>query len=122
MLKKVFSKALLSVVMDKKARATLEAAQARADAPTPPAAPASPEELRAAARQALEAAQKELAGKPKLTVDRKALILEALAVQKRQTRLLDELPKAQKQKLQAMAQEAFGITPDKGAKPGRGKR
>lgn len=117
MLKKVFSKAILSVVMDKKARETLEAAQAAkgaAPAAGQPPRPASPEELRLAARQALEAAEKELAEKPKLNIDRKALILQALAVRKQQTKLLEDLPPDQKEKLQAMAMQAFGINPAKG--------
>lgn len=119
MLKKVFSKALLSVVMDKKARTTLDAAKNRAEtapAPSPEALPASSEELRVAARSALEQAEKELAAKPKLTADRKALIQQALAVRKKQTKVLDELGPDQKIKLQAMALEAFGLDPTKGGR------
>tara|TARA_B100000427_G_scaffold326681_1_gene335794 strand:+ start:1371 stop:1733 length:363 start_codon:yes stop_codon:yes gene_type:complete len=117
MFKKVVSKALLSVVMDKKARSKLDAAKARAEqTPAATAAepqPASSEELRAAARQALDQAEKELASKPKPTADRKALIQQALAVRKKQTTLLDELGPDQKLKLQAMALEAFGLDPTK---------
>ncbi|PIW27832.1 MAG: hypothetical protein COW30_09240 [Rhodospirillales bacterium CG15_BIG_FIL_POST_REV_8_21_14_020_66_15] len=119
MLKKVFSKALLSVVMDKKARSTLDAARTRAEqapAATPEAQPASAEELRVAARQALEQAEKELAAKPRLTADRKALIQQALAVRKQKTRILDDLGPDQKIKLQAMALEAFGLDPTKGGR------
>lgn len=119
MLKKVFSKALLSVVMDKKARSTLDAAKERAKkAPpsAPEALPASAEELRVAARQALETAEKELASKPKLTGERKALIQQALAVRKQKTKILDELGPDQKIKLQAMALEAFGLDPTKGGR------
>lgn len=117
MLKKVFSKALLSVVMDKKARSTLDAAKQRAKKAPPAAAealPASAEELRVAARQALETAEKELASKPKLTGERKALIQQALAVRKQKTKILDELGPDQKIKLQAMALEAFGLDSTKG--------
>lgn len=116
MFKKVVSKALLSVVMDKKARSKLEAAKARAEQPSQAgteAPAASSEELRAAARQALEQAEKDLAAKPKLSADRKALIQQALAVRKQQTTLLDELGPDQKLKLQAMALEAFGLDPTK---------
>ncbi|MCF3630652.1 hypothetical protein RJ527_13415 [Thalassospiraceae bacterium LMO-SO8] len=121
MLKKVFSKALLSVVMDKKARSALDAAKERAkkappSAAAPEALPASAEELRAAARQALESAEKELASKPKLTGERKALIQQALAVRKQKTKILDELGPDQKIKLQAMALEAFGLDPTKGGR------
>jgi hypothetical protein len=119
MLKKVFSKALLSVVMDKKARSSLDAAKERVEkgtAPAPAALPASSEELRVAARQALETAEKELAAKPKLTADRKALIQQALAVRKQKTAILDELGPDQKLKLQAMALEAFGLDPTKGGR------
>ena len=119
MLKKVFSKALLSVVMDKKARSSLEAAKQRVEQAPPPAAadrPASPEELRHAARQALDQAEKELASKPKLTGERKALIQEALAVRKQKTKILDELGPDQKLKLQAMALEAFGLDSSKGGR------
>ncbi len=116
MLKKVLSKAMLSVVMDKKARGRLETAQEKAQQATSPDAPprrASPEELRLAARRALETAERELAGKPRLTGERKALIQQALAVRKHQTRILDELGPDQKIKLQAMALEAFGLDPTK---------
>lgn len=119
MLKKVFSKALLSVVMDKKARSTLDAAKQRAKKAPPAAAealPASADELRVAARQALETAEKELASKPKLTGERKALIQQALAVRKQKTKILDELGPDQKIKLQAMALEAFGLDPSKGGR------
>ena len=58
--------------------------------------------------------EKELAEKPKLNIDRKALILQALAVRKQQTKLLEDLPPDQKEKLQAMAMQAFGINPAKG--------
>jgi len=119
MLKKVFSKALLSVVMDKKARSALDAAKERAKkapAAAPEALPASAEELRVAARQALESAEKELASKPKLTGERKALIQQALAVRKQKTKILDELGPDQKIKLQAMALEAFGLDPTKGGR------
>lgn len=116
MLKKVFSKALLSVVMDKKARETLEAVQAKGAAPAAeqPPRPASAEELRLAARKALEAAEKDLSEKPKLNIDRKALILQALAVRKQKTKLLEDLPPDQREKLQAMAMQAFGIAAAKG--------
>jgi len=119
MFKKVFSKALLSVVMDKKARSTLDAAKDRvtkAPQAASAALPASAEELRLAARQALDAAEKELASKPKLTGERKALIQQALAVRKQKTKILDELGPDQKIKLQAMALEAFGLDPTKGGR------
>ncbi|MEQ8227153.1 MAG: hypothetical protein RIA64_03640 [Rhodospirillales bacterium] len=118
MLKKVFSKALLSVVMDKKARSKLDAAKTRVEKapPSPEALPASSEELRLAARSALEQAEKELASKPKLTADRKALIQQALAVRKQKTKILDDLGPDQKLKLQAMALEAFGLDPTKGGR------
>ena len=113
MFKKVVSKALLSVVMDKKARSKLEAAKARAEQ-APQAETKTPaEDPRVAARQALEQAEKDLAAKPKLSADRKALILQALAVRKQKTTLLDELGPDQKLKLQAMALEAFGLDPTK---------
>lgn len=119
MLKKLFSKAMLSVVMDKKARGKLDAARVQAENTTrDPAAPlqASAEELRLAARQALENAERELAAKPKLTGERKDLILQALAVRKKQTRILDELGPDQKIKLQAMALEAFGLDTTKNSR------
>ena len=118
MLKKVFSKALLSVVMDKKARSALGAAKDRAEKtpPAPEALPASAEELRIAARRALEQAEKDLAAKPRLTGERKALIQQALAVRKQKTKILDDLGPDQKIKLQAMALEAFGLDPTKGGR------
>lgn len=117
MLKKVVSKALLSVVMDKKARRTLEAAKERQETHAGPGAPRpeSPEELRLAARAALDQAEKDLTGRPKLTADRKALIRQALEVRRQESeRLKENLSPDQQIKLEAMAMEAFGLDPNKG--------
>lgn len=138
MIKKFVSRALLSMVMDKKARETLE--KRRAGKAGPEAAPASgkgdgrkaksakpatatqapappgddllddlPETL---IRQAIDEAEREITRKKTAAgtgpgSERARLIQEALDIQKRQSKLLDELPQAQREKLVVMAHQAL---------------
>lgn len=127
MIKKLVSRALLSMVIDKKARETLEkrrtakAGPATADADGEAKAPASatgpagdplddlPETL---IRQAIDEASREVdrratAARGGPGSDRARLIQDAIDIQKRQSRLLDELPQAQREKLVVMAHQAL---------------
>lgn len=108
MIKKIVSKALLSVVMDKKARDKLETIKEQSAKPTDTPAKSDPENP-AEARAALEQAEQELAEKPKRSAERIALVEQAMALRQKQSKLLDDLSPGERRKLQAMAMEAFGI-------------
>lgn len=119
MLKKFVSKALLSVVMDKKARNTLEAVRERQSSaarnPGQGEAVMSKQDNKPVqARQALERAEKDLNERPQKMADRQALIQQALAVRQDKAQLLDDLPPAQREQLQSMAMKAFAIDGKKG--------
>lgn len=125
---KFVSKALLSVVMDKSAREKLEAARAakaraqgngEAAAKTPSGTPAkTPSETPAApppmGRESLAPAVAMAAkkGPRPMTPERQALIREALAVQRSQSHILDNLSDDAKAKLLIAAIKAFHIPPD----------
>jgi len=126
------SRALMSLIMDKNAREKYTALQqakrggakkaATAGPPaTGPAAPPPadtdddgdldilPETL---IRRALDEASAELERKKNLPPGRQALIEEALSVHDHQSKLLDDLPKEQREKLVVMAMHAFGADLD----------
>jgi len=122
MFKKLISKALLSVVMDKNARDNLEfkkkikqAAQALAAEnaasiqPTQPAPPPDPisglthEETRQLIVDSLKSAEDELGAKPKMTEGRQALIHQALEIRKSKEHVLDSLSEEQRRKLSILA-------------------
>jgi len=137
MFKKFFSRALLSVVMDKNARQTLDAMKSPEDAqpapdrgtpakgkklkPRPPRPPGDdmlddlPETL---IQSAVDAARRQAqvpppnAGRPgpggPVSAERQKLLDEAMAVHRKQSKLLDDLPPEQRDKLTAMALTAFG--------------
>ncbi len=122
MIGKFFSRALLSVVMDKSAREKYDAIKREKDgkaAPDrPPAKPATapaepddglldvlPETL---IRDAIQAAEDELERKKNMPADRRRLIEEAMAIQRGKQKLLDDLPAEQREKLTFMAMHAFG--------------
>ncbi len=116
MFKKLFSKAFLSVVMDKSARENLEnkriikkARKASSEA-VPGDAPEveDPQELIAAS---LKAAEVELASKPKMTPDRQVLIQRALAMQHSKAHVLDSLTDEQKDKLYVVAMKSLKADP-----------
>mgnify|MGYP000249402995 CR=1 FL=1 len=96
MLKKFFSKALLSVVMDKNARKKLDAIRGEGQG-TPPLTPEASGEGK----------------KKEMTPERQALIRNAMKVRQEQTKILDELNDEQKLKLYAAAMKAFNIELDK---------
>lgn len=137
MIKKLVSKALLSVVMDKTARGKLKTKKrARpapagddADAPSlvndqgddrvdnPAADRRARERQRRSLLDSLSDADRRLSDKPKLTPERKALLREMQAVQKAKAHLLDELTPEQRQKLQVVAMETLNVEP----KPAKGR-
>ncbi len=127
MFKKLISKAILSVVMDKSARDNLElknkTKQAREAAapPAPSEVPAaaepdplssmSHEETRQLIVDSLKAAEEELGRKPEMTSEREALIEEAMAVHRSKAHVLDEISQEQRQKLYALALNSLKTDP-----------
>jgi hypothetical protein len=128
MIKKLFSRALLSMVIDKKARETLEKRRSAKPGPADPdaggkvkaPAPAAPgptgdplDDLpETLIRQAIDEASREVdrrttAARGGPGSDRARLIQDAIDIQKRQSRLLDELPREQREKLVVMAHQAL---------------
>ena len=130
------SDALLSVIMDKKARQKLGAARKTKSNATPrsersntqdhqqtnaaPQARFDPieimdsDEINSLIRDTLDAAELEIEEKKtKHTAnpDRQALIDSALAIHKSKRHIIDELPEEQRQKLQVMATKAFSGRP-----------
>ena len=97
------SKALLAVVLDKCAREALEAGKN-----APPAAPAT--SAPAPKPAANPAAAPTMA--PTMTDERRALIRDALAVQRSKQHVFDELSEDTKAKLLITAVKALGIPPD----------
>lgn len=134
----IFSRALLSVFMDKSARQKLDAINEvkaakkkpsqKKSAPKPqkssdPVDDVLPESL---IQQAIGQAEEELDRKKRLPPNRQALIEQALSIHDEQSRILDELPKEQREKLMVMALHAFGELNDKGEpitpKPGKKRK
>jgi len=119
---KFLKRALLSIFIDKNARDKLEAIEAvkRGErVPAPAALPAAddidddddilPETL---VRQAIESASAELDRKKNLPPGRAALIEQALAIHDNKSKLLDDLPDEQREKLIVMAMQTFGSSFD----------
>lgn len=124
MFKKLVSKALLSVVMDKSARDNLEIKkkikQARkAETPPPPEPEPDPhpmssmshEETRQLILDSLKAAEEELGRKPEMTSEREALIENAMAVHRSKTHILDDISEEQRQKLYVLALNSLKTDP-----------
>lgn len=129
MFKKLVSKALLSVVMDKSARDNMEIkkkikqAGKAAAPPTPSEAPPtadpapaplssmSHEETRQLIVASLKAAEEELGRKPEMTSEREALIQEAMAVHRSKTHILDDISEEQRQKLYVLALKSLETDP-----------
>ncbi len=109
MIKKFVSKALLTVALDKKAREKVTPGVTDKKPAAGDPLKSIEENAAIAARAALERAERDLSEKRPLTAGRSALIQQAMLVRNHQAKLLDELPPAQKEKLQVMAVEAFGL-------------
>ncbi len=137
MIKKFFSRALLSVVMDKSARQKLDAmqdpdgtsaaplpaksAKEKKSKPRPPRPPDDdmldglPESL---IQHAVDEARREARVPPptsgragpggQVSAERQKLLDEAMAVHRKQSKLLDDLPEEQRERLTVMAMTAFG--------------
>jgi len=133
MIKKFMSKALLSMVLDKKARNKLSPADK--SQPTDPPdqgldaidmdafGPASEpemtrEETEALIKQSLDFADRKLSGREPTTADRQTLINQALAVQKSKASVLDDLNREQREKLYVVAMKSLKLDP--GPKGGKG--
>lgn len=99
MIKKIFSKALLSVFMDKRARKKLDALKngAKQGAPSTPAPTPKP------------SGEEKKTKKRDMTPEREALIKNAMKVRREKTKMLDDLDDEQKLKLYAAAMKAFNI-------------
>ncbi len=116
MFKKLFSKALLSVVMDKSARENLEhkriikKARKSSSEAVPGKAP-EVEDSRELIAASLKAADEELSSKLELTPDRQALIQRALAVQRSKSHVLDSLSEEQREKLYVVAMKSLKADP-----------
>ncbi len=109
---KFVSKALLSVVMDKSARDKLEAARKVKDekAEKPDAATAANTPT---GKPALTPSPKTLKRAPReMTPERRALIQEALDIQRSKDHIFDNLSDDAKAKLLIAAVKAMGIPPD----------
>jgi hypothetical protein len=121
MIKKLVSEALLSLVMDKSARETLQARKTIKKAVTQiekakgvkVEAVAGPqdkaglagdsEETRKLILESIAAAEREFLDKPKLSPERQALIEQAMSVQRSKAHLLEGLSQEQREKLYVVA-------------------
>lgn len=122
--------------MDKSARQKLDAinevksAKKKSNTGTAKARPAQPKDIaddvlpETLISQAIGEAERELDRKERLPADRQALIEQALSIHDQQSKILDELPQEQREKLMVMALHAFGELDDTGAKakPKSGKK
>ena len=127
MIKKLVSEALLSILMDKNARKTLEArktiknavkdieaATAPADAKDDGSGLAGDSaETRKLIADSVAAAEREFVATPKLTPDRQALIAQALNVQRAKAHVFDDLTPEQREKLYVVALKS--LNPDRDA-------
>jgi len=122
----IFSRALLSIFIDKNARKKLDeinaAKNGKSNDPKTPAKARQdsqdddldvlPETL---VQQAIESASAELERKKNLPPGRQALIEQALSIHDQKTKLLEDLPEEQREKLVVMAMHAFGSSFDEKA-------
>lgn len=118
---KFLKRALLSIFIDKSARQKLDAIDAvkrGAKAPPPDAAPVKPQLddddvlPETLVRQAIDSASAELDRKKNLPPSRAALIEQALAIHDDKSKLLNDLPEEQREKLIVMAMHTFGSSFD----------
>ncbi len=136
MIKKLVSKALLSMVMGKDARDRLGTRKERKPAGKAPT-PASPKAPSVAPPQAsetegthqlimdaLRAAEQELTEKQDMTPDRQALIQQALDLQRSKAHVLDDLSQEEREKLYVVALKSLQAEPETGpsSKKTRGKK
>ncbi len=136
MIKKLVSKVLLSMVIDKDARDRLDTRKEgkparKAPSPTPPKDPsvappqaAETEGTHQLIMDALRAAEQELTEKQDMTPDRQALIQQALDLQRSKAHVLDDLSQEQREKLYVVALKSLQAEPETGpsSKKTRGKK
>jgi len=131
MIKKLVSDALLSIVMDKNARKTLEARNTIKKAAKDTVAAKAPAdesdnargdtsglagdsaETRKLIADSIAAAEREFLEKPKLSPERQALIAQALSVQRDKAHVFDGLTQEQREKLYVVALKS--LNPDRDA-------
>lgn len=108
-------KALMSLLLDKKARAALETKAAlkkaqpqpaHAPGPASPVGATQPEPTREEINARLHDAQQAVSGRAN-TPDRQQLIQRALKVRADKAKMLEELPEEQRRRLQALAMMSF---------------
>ena len=134
MIKKIISKALLTMFMDKKARKTLHALQiekkmstvtikvetdiALSQSEHDPLSDMDHDKITALIRESLDTAEKEVTDKKNKSINkntksavsksRKDLIENALIIFKSKSHIIDELPAEQQEKLKLLAFQVFG--------------
>lgn len=127
------SRALLSIFIDKSAREKFDAIQevkrrdkAASGAPqtaavTAPPPPDDDDDIlpETLVQRAIDEAAAELERKKTMPPGRQALIEQALAIQDSKRKLLDDLPREQREKLIVMAMHAFGQEADNRAQQAR---
>ncbi len=140
MFKKLVSKALLSVVMDKNARDNLGARKKRKPAPkpdprapepaasskgpkagvspSPPPSMAETEDTHQLIMDSLRAAEQELTEKRDMTPERQVLIQQAMAMHQSKAHILDDLSQEDREKLYVVALKTIQGEPDKAAPAG----
>ena len=127
MIKKLFSKAFLSMVMDKNARETLETRKKKKPA-AKDASETTPKTARRegdpgkVARESLEIAKRELEARPEMTSERQALIQKAMELQRSKAHVLDSLSAEQREKLYVVAMRSLDADPGSLVRQKGGKR
>ncbi len=126
MIRKLVSDALLSIVMDKNARKTLEARKTIGKAAKQIAAAKAPmdatgdgdrlagdtQETRRLIADSIAAAEREFLEKPKLSPERQALIAQAMSVQRSKEHVLEGLTQEQREKLYVVALKSLNPNRD----------
>ncbi len=132
MIRKLFSKAFMSVVMDKNARGKLKTRKKSKPArkPRPPAAPAKAppvtppmaaenEDTHQLIMDSLRAAEQELTEKRDMTPERQALIQQAMDMHRSKAHVLDDISPEEREKLYVVALKSLEAAPETG--PSRNK-
>ena len=115
MIKKLISDALLSVVLDKKARDKLKRNKGAAEDRIPNAGPRTYPKTRDTRQnevwEALDFAQRKVARRGEATPERRALIQQAISILQSKTAVLDNLSQEQRDKLYVIAMKTFRLDP-----------
>ena len=115
MIKKLISDALLSVVLDKKARDKLKRNKGVEGEVTSNTGartnPKTRENHQNEVWKALDFAQRKVATRGEATPERRALIQQAISILRSKTALLDDLSQEQRDKLYVIAMKTFRLDP-----------